>query len=66
MPYVNHRWLGGLLTNFQTISERSGPSTTWSATKQRDRLACCRRVSGWAAEADLVKLRAKPRRRSRT
>ena len=19
MPYVNHRWLGGLLTNFQTI-----------------------------------------------
>src|SRR5579863_8614809 len=20
MPYVNHRWLGGLLTNFQTIS----------------------------------------------
>ena len=22
MPYVNHRWLGGLLTNFQTISQR--------------------------------------------
>ena len=22
MPYVNHRWLGGLLTNFQTMSER--------------------------------------------
>lgn len=22
MPYVNHRWLGGLLTNFQTISKR--------------------------------------------
>src|SRR5919198_2622299 len=22
MPYVNHRWLGGLLTNFQTISLR--------------------------------------------
>src|SRR4029078_7930209 len=21
-PYVNHRWLGGLLTNFQTISLR--------------------------------------------
>ena len=20
MPYVNHRWLGGLLTNFQTIN----------------------------------------------
>ena len=22
MPYVNHRWLGGLLTNFQTITQR--------------------------------------------
>jgi small subunit ribosomal protein S2 len=22
MPYVNHRWLGGLLTNWRTISER--------------------------------------------
>ncbi len=22
MPYVNHRWLGGLLTNWRTMSER--------------------------------------------
>jgi small subunit ribosomal protein S2 len=22
MPYVNHRWLGGMLTNFQTINKR--------------------------------------------
>ncbi|MDZ7675980.1 MAG: 30S ribosomal protein S2 [Acidimicrobiales bacterium] len=22
MPYVNHRWLGGMLTNFQTMSKR--------------------------------------------
>ena len=22
MPYVNHRWLGGLLTNWRTISSR--------------------------------------------
>src|SRR5499427_7713161 len=22
MPYVNHRWLGGLLTNWRTVSER--------------------------------------------
>src|SRR5207249_11828673 len=27
MPYVNHRWLGGLLTNFQTISLRDRKST---------------------------------------
>jgi small subunit ribosomal protein S2 len=24
MPYVNHRWLGGLLTNYKTIQERIG------------------------------------------
>ncbi len=24
MPYVNHRWLGGLLTNYRTIQERIG------------------------------------------
>ena len=24
MPYVNHRWLGGMLTNFETISKRVG------------------------------------------
>jgi small subunit ribosomal protein S2 len=23
MPYVKNRWLGGLLTNFETISKRS-------------------------------------------
>ena len=22
MPYVNHRWLGGMLTNFQTVYKR--------------------------------------------
>src|SRR3972149_11679885 len=24
MPYVNHRWLGGMLTNFVTIRKRIG------------------------------------------
>ena len=24
MPYINQRWLGGMLTNFQTISKRVG------------------------------------------
>ena len=24
MPFVNHRWLGGMLTNFETISKRVG------------------------------------------
>ena len=24
MPYVNERWLGGMLTNFETMSKRVG------------------------------------------
>ena len=39
MPYVNQRWLGGMLTNFQTVhkrlsasrSSRRSTSTTWPA-----------------------------------
>ena len=26
MPYVNKRWLGGMLTNFVTIKKRIGPA----------------------------------------
>ncbi|MED5394277.1 MAG: 30S ribosomal protein S2, partial [Actinomycetota bacterium] len=29
MPYVNQRWLGGMLTNFQTISKRVGKMTDY-------------------------------------
>ena len=46
-PYVNHRWLGGLLTNFQTISRGSSACTISSATSPRASSACCRRASGW-------------------
>jgi len=58
MPYVNQRWLGGLLTNFQTISlrikrlhdlERYEGDGQLSLLPTRERLA---------AEADLAKLRA--------
>jgi ribosomal protein S2 len=29
-PYVNQRWLGGMLTNFQTVAKRIQPSTSRS------------------------------------
>jgi small subunit ribosomal protein S2 len=32
MPYVNERWLGGMLTNFTTISSRVGSSRSCAAT----------------------------------
>jgi small subunit ribosomal protein S2 len=58
MPYVNHRWLGGLLTNYQTMSarikrlhdlERYAAEGQLSLLPTRERLA---------AEADLEKLQA--------
>jgi len=58
MPYVNHRWLGGLLTNFQTISlriKRLHDLERYDAEGQLQLLPTRERI---AAQADLEKLRA--------
>ncbi len=58
MPYVNHRWLGGLLTNFQTISlriKRLHDLERYSSDGQLALLPTRERLS---AEADLEKLQA--------
>jgi small subunit ribosomal protein S2 len=58
MPYVNHRWLGGLLTNFQTISlriRRLHDLERYEADGQLQLLPTRERMS---AQADLEKLRA--------
>src|SRR5688572_8487526 len=58
MPYVNHRWLGGLLTNFQTISlriKRLHDLERYAAEGQLQLLPTRERLS---AEADLAKLQA--------
>src|SRR5438477_11328621 len=58
MPYVNHRWLGGLLTNFQTINlriRRLHDLERYEAEGQLELLPTRERM---AAQADLVKLRA--------
>jgi small subunit ribosomal protein S2 len=57
-PYVNHRWLGGLLTNFQTISlriKRLHDLERYAADGQLALLPTRERLS---AEADLEKLQA--------
>jgi small subunit ribosomal protein S2 len=57
-PYVNHRWLGGLLTNFQTISariKRLHDLERYETEGQLDLLPTRERM---AAQADLEKLRA--------
>jgi small subunit ribosomal protein S2 len=58
MPYVNHRWLGGLLTNFQTISlriKRLHDLERYVAEGQLELLPTRERM---AAQADLLKLQA--------
>jgi small subunit ribosomal protein S2 len=58
MPYVNHRWLGGLLTNFQTISlriKRLHDLERYQTEGQLELLPTRERMN---AQADLEKLQA--------
>jgi small subunit ribosomal protein S2 len=58
MPYVNHRWLGGLLTNFQTINQRIKRLHDLERYEADGQLALLPTRERMAALADLTKLRA--------
>jgi small subunit ribosomal protein S2 len=58
MPYVNQRWLGGLLTNFQTISQRIRRLHDLERYEREGQLALLPTRERLSAEADLTKLRA--------
>ena len=58
MPYVNHRWLGGLLTNFQTISRRIKRLHDLDGYAKEGQLSLLPTRERMAAEADLAKLTA--------
>jgi small subunit ribosomal protein S2 len=58
MPYVNHRWLGGLLTNFQTISQRIRRLHDLERYETEGQLALLPTRERLSAQADLEKLRA--------
>jgi small subunit ribosomal protein S2 len=58
MPFVNHRWLGGLLTNFQTISQRIRRLHDLERFEADGQLALLPTRERMAAQADLAKLRA--------
>jgi small subunit ribosomal protein S2 len=58
MPYVNHRWLGGLLTNFQTINQRIRRLHDLERYESEGQLALLPTRERMAALADLAKLRA--------
>jgi small subunit ribosomal protein S2 len=58
MPYVNHRWLGGLLTNFQTISQRIRRLHDLERYESEGQLQLLPTRERISAQADLEKLRA--------
>ena len=58
MPYVNHRWLGGLLTNFQTINLRIRRLHDLERYEADGQLALLPTRERMARQADLLKLRA--------
>src|SRR4051794_36657153 len=58
MPYVNHRWLGGLLTNYQTMSLRIKRLHDLERYASEGQLALLPTRERLAAEADLEKLQA--------
>ncbi len=58
MPFVNHRWLGGLLTNFQTISARIKRLHDLERYETEGQLQLLPTRERMAAQADLEKLRA--------
>jgi small subunit ribosomal protein S2 len=56
-PYVNNRWLGGLLTNFQTISQRIRRLHDLERFETEGQLELLPTRERMAAQADLEKLR---------
>ena len=58
MPYVNHRWLGGLLTNFQTINQRIRRLHDLERAETEGELELLPTRERIAAQKDLEKLRA--------
>ncbi len=58
MPYVNHRWLGGLLTNYQTMSARIKRLHDLERYETEGQLELLPTRERLAAQADLAKLRA--------
>jgi small subunit ribosomal protein S2 len=58
MPYVNHRWLGGLLTNWRTISDRIERLHELRRLKEESQLELLPAKERIAMEAELEKLEA--------
>ena len=58
MPYVNHRWLGGLLTNWNTISKRISRLHDLERYSSEGQLELLPTKERMRAQADMAKLQA--------
>jgi small subunit ribosomal protein S2 len=58
MPYVNHRWLGGLLTNWRTIAERIEHLHELRRLREEGQLALLPPKERISMQAELEKLEA--------
>jgi small subunit ribosomal protein S2 len=57
MPYVNERWLGGMLTNFTTISSRVGKMREYEAMERAGDFEAMPKKEGLRHRRELEKLR---------
>jgi len=57
MPYVNERWLGGMLTNFATISSRTGKLREYEAMERAGDFEAMPKKEGLRHRRELEKLR---------
>jgi small subunit ribosomal protein S2 len=58
MPYVNHRWLGGMLTNFVTIHSRVAHMEELEAMEEEGRMAALPKKEQVHLRKELGKLQA--------
>jgi len=56
MPYVNQRWLGGMLTNFETISKRVGKMKEYQRMRDSGEFELMPKKEALLLSRDLVKL----------
>ena len=56
MPYVNERWLGGLLTNFETISKRMGKMKEFQRMRRSGELDVMPKKEALLVSRELAKL----------
>ena len=62
MPYINQRWLGGMLTNFETISKRVGKMKDYQRMRDSGEFEMMPKKEALLLGRELDQARAQPRR----